>query len=88
MKARLHRLLWIELLKADAIHSRICHKANVMVLGHGMVERDVPIVLDALDGKGVIRVRLFGLLGNIVEPQQLKLPSPSACTTFPQIGQT
>lgn len=63
MKTRLHRLLWIELLEADAIHSRICHKANVMILGHGMVERDVPIVLDALDGKGVIRVRLFGLLG-------------------------
>ena len=28
-----------------------------------MIERDVPIVLDALDGKGVVRVRLFGLLG-------------------------
>lgn len=63
MEARLHRLLWIELLKADAVHSRICHKANVVILGHGMIERDVPIVLDALDGKGVVRVRLFGLLG-------------------------
>ena len=51
MEARLHRLLWIELLKADAVHSRICHKANVVILGHGMIERDVPIVLDALDGK-------------------------------------
>ena len=29
----------------------------------GVVERDVPIVLDALDGKGMVRVRLFGLLG-------------------------
>lgn len=57
MEARLHRLLWIELLKADAVHSRICHKANVVILGHGMIERDVPIVLDALDGKGVVRVR-------------------------------
>lgn len=63
MEARLHRLLWIELLEADAVHSRICHKANVVILGHGMIERDVPIVLDALDGKGVVRVRLFGLLG-------------------------
>lgn len=63
METRLHRLLWIELLKADAVHSRICHKANVVILGHGMIERDVPIVLDALDGKGVVRVRLFGLLG-------------------------
>lgn len=63
MKSRLHQLLGIELFEADAVHGRIGYKANVVVLGHGMIERDIPIVLDALDGKGMVRIRLFGLLG-------------------------
>ena len=63
MKSRLHQLLGIELFEADAVHGRIGYKANVVVLGHGMIERDAPIVLNALDGKGVFRIRLFGLLG-------------------------
>lgn len=76
MEARLHKLLGVELLHADAVVGHVCDEADEVVFGHGMVERDVPVVFHALDRERVRVVfgRLFGFARRKVHAAARKRP--------------
>lgn len=69
-KARLGGLFGVEFAQLHAVHRYVGDEAHKVILSHGVVERDVPFVLDALD---LDRVR--SLLGRVLRILRHQLAS-------------
>ena len=64
------------------------HKADIVVLGHGVVCGDKVVVFDLLDRQAVASLGLCGTVGASFLPQQVTPASAQEQIRFPQWGQT